>query len=178
MNQRPMRRNPELHFTRVVRISAIATLLTCVWCISRTRQPSSVPDNYSQVSQKLSMHICLDIDDTITYQPTFFARLTRTFADARVTVVTFRTDFEAAASCLDEIGVRYDQLIVSSDPEFGKLESELLQDWKSRLINEIKPDIFFEDMPEVVASIDDGIAVFQPCDSVIRSWMRTQLAGN
>ena len=122
------------------------------------------------------MHICLDIDDTITYQPEFFARITHAYADARITVVTFRTDFDTAANCLKENGIRYDQLIVSNDPNFGKSDSELLQEWKSRLINKMKPDLFFEDMPEVIAMIDDEIAVFQPCDTVIRSWMRTQLA--
>ena len=122
------------------------------------------------------MHICLDIDDTITYQPGFFARLTSAFSDAKITVITFRTDIDAASNCLDEFGVRYDQLIVSSDLESGKSDGESLQKWKSRLINTIKPDILFEDMPEVVALIDDEIAVFQPCDTVIRSWMRTQFS--
>ena len=122
------------------------------------------------------MHICLDIDDTITYQPEFFARMTAAFADARVTVVTFRTDFDAATQCLEELNIRYNQLIVSTDSEYGRTNGESLPEWKSRLINTMKPDLFFEDMPEVVALIDDEIAVFQPCDTVIRSWMRNQFA--
>ena len=84
--------------------------------------------------------------------------------------------FRVVANSLEELGIRYDQLIVSSDPEFGQSDGESLQEWKSRLINNMKPELFFEDMPEVVALIDDQIAVFQPCDSVIRSWMRKQFA--
>lgn len=122
------------------------------------------------------MHICLDIDDTITYQPGFFSRLTHALADAKVTVVTFRTDFDDAESCLVENKIRYDELIVSSDPKVGKQGDEPLHVWKSNLVNRMMPDMFFEDMPEVVALIDDAIAVFQPCDSVIRSWIRSQIA--
>ena len=121
------------------------------------------------------MHICLDIDDTITYQPKFFSLLTQSISSCRITVVTFRADFEAAEDCLNELGIRYDKLIVSSDPISGQAVGESLHAWKSRLINQMKPDIFFEDMPEVVALIDDGIAVFQPCDSVIRGWIRSQV---
>ena len=123
-----------------------------------------------------SMHICLDIDDTITYEPIFFAMLTQAFTTAKITIVTFRTDFDAAMHLLNELGIRYDKLVVSTDDAEGQTDGESLHVWKSRLINRLKPDIFFEDMPEVVALIDDGIAVFQPCDKLIRSWMREQLA--
>ena len=122
------------------------------------------------------MHICLDIDDTITYQPKFFSRLSYAFSDAKITIVTFRDDFDTAAECLNEIDVRYDKLIVSSDPELGRKPNDPLHQWKADLINRLKPDMFFEDMPEVVALVDDDIAVFQPCDAVIRSWMRSQFA--
>lgn len=122
------------------------------------------------------MHICIDIDDTITYHPSFFAKLTQTFKEAKITIVTFRSDAEKAKKTLQDAEVRYDELIVSSDPNFGQRSDETLQQWKPRLINEIQPDIFFEDMPEVVAQIDDTIAVFQPCDTVIRSWLRDQLS--
>ena len=73
------------------------------------------------------MHICLDIDDTITYQPEFFARLTTTFSDARISVVSFRTDFDEAKRCLDELGIRYDKLIVSSDADLGAKKGEQLK---------------------------------------------------
>lgn len=121
------------------------------------------------------MNIFLDIDDTITYQPKFFSRLTHSFNDAQITVVTFRTDFESADACLKELYIRYDKLIVSTDPELGRKTDESLHQWKAGLVNRMKPDLFFEDMPEVVSLIDEDIAVFQPCDGIIRLWMRSQM---
>lgn len=102
--------------------------------------------------------------------------MTHSFSDAKISIVTFRTDFESAANCLIEHDIRYDKLIVSNDSEFGRKPDESLHRWKARLVNHLKPDLFFEDMPEVVALIDDEIAVFQPCDTVIRSWMRSHIS--
>ena len=56
------------------------------------------------------MHICLDIDDTITYAPDFFRHLQRAFESARFTVVTFRSDYEEAAGYLASEQIRFDQL--------------------------------------------------------------------
>ncbi|MDB2686175.1 hypothetical protein N9Y42_03105 [Mariniblastus sp.] len=121
------------------------------------------------------MHIFLDIDDTITYQPEFFSKLTHSFANASVTIITFRSDFDSSTACLKEHAIRYDRLIVSSDSEVGRKADESLHQWKANLVNKLKPDLFFEDMPEVVALVDDEIPVFQPCDAVIRSWIRSHL---
>ena len=76
--------------------------------------------------------------------------------------MTFRTDFESAEACLKGHDIRYDKLIVSTDPELGRKTDESLHQWKARLVNRMKPDLFFEDMPEVVSLIDDDIPVFQP----------------
>lgn len=121
------------------------------------------------------MHICLDIDDTITYAPEFFARLVSRFAEARVTIVTFRTDRDETIKYLASAEVRYDQLVLSSDPVHGKTDDQSLQAWKAEFVNQLKPDIFFEDMPEVVALVDSSVLVFMPCDDVIRDWIREHL---
>ena len=71
--------------------------------------------------------------------------------------------------------MRYDELILASDRERGRRREESLHTWKAALVNQLKPDIFFEDMPEVVSLIEPGILVFMPCDEVIRSWISTQL---
>ena len=120
-------------------------------------------------------HICLDIDDTITYAPTFFLQLVASYPEAQVTVVTFRSDYDATKEYLDSICIRFDRLIVSTDETDGKKEGESLHEWKANYVNRIKPDIFFEDMPEVVGLIDPDIAVFMPCDSVIRDWIRSKV---
>lgn len=121
------------------------------------------------------MHICLDVDDTITYAPDFFAGLCERFASARITIVTFRSDLATTKDYLDSVGVRYDQVVVSTDEQHGKSKSESLHEWKANLVNRLRPDIFFEDMPEVVALIDPQILVFMPCDGIIREWISSQL---
>ncbi len=122
------------------------------------------------------MHICLDIDDTITYLPDFFVKICESFSHARITIVTFRTEFESTSKYLNGIGIRYDQLIVSTDVANGKKLDETLHEWKARCVNQLQPEIFFEDMPEVVSLIDDKIAVFMPCDQIIRSWIKSSLS--
>lgn len=121
------------------------------------------------------MLICLDIDDTITYAPHFFSRLTHCFHEAKIVVVTFRQDYERAALLLRELNVRFDQLIVSNDDQHGKTSDQSLHVWKSDLVNSLQPDLFFEDMPEVVARIDESICVIMPCDPTIRSWIANQV---
>ncbi len=121
------------------------------------------------------MHICLDVDDTITYAPGFFAGLCDRFASARITIVTFRSDLAKTKDYLDSVGVRYDQVVVSTDEQHGKSKPESLHEWKANLVNRLRPDIFFEDMPEVVALIDPQILVFMPCDGIIREWISSQL---
>lgn len=123
------------------------------------------------------MHICLDVDETITFAPEFFSALSERFSSARITIVTFRTDKEKTEQYLDSIGVRYDRIVVSTDPDIGKAATQSLHEWKASLVNQLRPDIFFEDMPEVVALVDSSVLVFMPCDAVIREWITKQLNG-
>ena len=118
------------------------------------------------------MHICLDIDDTITYAPTFFAALVTAIPDAEITVVTFRKEHIAAKQTLVEHGIRFDRLIVSADRERGLQSGQSLVDWKVSVVNDLSPDWFFEDMPEIVSRIHPDVKVFMPCDDFIRSWLR------
>ena len=118
------------------------------------------------------MHLCFDVDDTITYAPEFFAKICECFSEAKISIVTFRADYQPTADYLASVPIRFDQLIVSTDDVNGQRSGELLHQWKARLVNEMKPDMFFEDMPEVVSLIDPSIIVLMPCDEVIRDWMR------
>lgn len=119
-------------------------------------------------------HIVLDIDDTITYSPDFFVRLSKLFGDCRITVVTFRDELTSTRRHLDSLGLRYDELILSSDPIQGRQAVEGLVEWKARIVNQLAPDLFFEDMPEVIAKVTSSIHVFMPCDELIRNWLRDQ----
>ena len=76
---------------------------------------------------------------------------------------------------LDSIGLRYDDVIVSTDPVRGKETHQSLHQWKADLVNRIGPDLFFEDMPEVVAQIEPRIVVLMPCDEIIRGWIANQV---
>lgn len=124
------------------------------------------------------MHICLDVDDTITCAPEFFVGLCRRFDGARVTIVTMRTDEIGTKAYLDGIGLRHDRVIVATDPEHGRREGEAPHEWKAALVNRLQPDIFFEDMPEVVSLIAPSILVFMPCDGFVREWLSLRLEGD
>ena len=121
------------------------------------------------------MHICLDIDDTITYCPEFFSKISTSFEEARISIVTFREERSSTEDYLKSVHIRYDQLVLSSDPVLGKSPDQSLAEWKAGFVNSTKPDLFFEDMPEVIALIDSGILVFMACDEVIRKWIANQL---
>ena len=121
------------------------------------------------------MDIVLDIDDTITYAPEFFRKFVERFPEATITIVSFRTDREQTEAYLSCLPIRYERLILSSDAELGKAVGQTLNEWKANLVNTLNPDIFFEDMPEVVGLIDPAIIVFMPCDDTIREWLRSAL---
>lgn len=145
--------------------------------ISQSQPDRTLTDSISICSVKAPgpMHICLDVDDTITYAPQFFADLCARFADAKITIVTFRSDLAKTTEYLDSAGIRYDHVVVSTDPEHGKQADESLHEWKAGFINRLRPDMFFEDMPEVVCLVDALILVFMPCDEIIRDWITSQL---
>ena len=121
------------------------------------------------------MHVVLDIDDTITHAPEFFRLMTRALSDARVTVITFRPDREDAASELDRIGIRYEELITSNDARYPMAPGEPLARWKARTVMELGADVFFEDMPEVIRLIKPPTSVFMACDRVMRDWISKSL---
>ena len=138
-------------------LNALSTLKT----MTKNRIPSK------------QMHICLDIDDTITYVPKLFQVLISAVPESKITVVTFRSDPSNAMKTLSDLEIRYDRLIVSSDESCGKGPNETLAQWKARVVNDLKPDWFFEDMPEVVSSIDPDIVVLMPCDELMRDWLKS-----
>jgi len=122
------------------------------------------------------MHIVLDIDDTITHAPEFFCSLTRALADSRVTIITYREDRDDAIAELDAIGIRYDDLISSDDSRYPMAPGEPLDAWKARVVMGLGPDVFFEDMPEVIHRIEPPVKVFLTCDEAVREWIRDKLA--
>jgi hypothetical protein len=121
------------------------------------------------------MHVVLDIDDTITHAPQFFSALTHGLLNARVTVITYREDRDESVAVLEALGIRYDDLITSKDERFPSESGEPLEAWKARVVMELRADVFFEDMPEVIHRIEPPTKVFMTCDDVMREWVRDAL---
>ncbi len=107
------------------------------------------------------MRIAIDIDDTATYAPEFFAALTHALNGSEVVIVSYREDAEAARNTLAACGIRYDRLILATDPELGRAPHQKLPAWKAEVIRRIAADVFFEDMPEVVHLIEPPTKVFR-----------------
>lgn len=118
------------------------------------------------------LHLALDIDQTITEAPAFFSLLTRTLANAHVTVLSFRDDEPQARRLLAELGIRYDDLVLIADPERGNRDGLPWEVWKARTIAALGVDVVFEDMPEVVHLIEPPTKVFMVCDASMREWLR------
>ena len=117
------------------------------------------------------MHIALDIDDTITHAPEFFSALTHALGTATITVVTVRDSSDGSEQTLREHNIRYDRLILSDDPELGRKDEQQYDEWKAAVITELKPDIFFDDSPEIVHRIPAPTKVFMCCDEVMQAWI-------
>jgi len=121
------------------------------------------------------MHIAIDIDDTITHAPDFFRLLTRFFEDTVVTIISFREDEEEARRLPHGLGIRFDRLILSNDPEHGCGSDQSLPVWKAELVGALGVDVFFDDMPEIVHLVEPPTKVFMCCDAIMRDWLREQL---
>ena len=99
------------------------------------------------------MNVGLDIDDTITRHPEFFALLSAALkAQGHVVVIiTFRESSAETSAELEEWGIVYDRL-VTYDPRTQN-GSEIFA-WKAKQCREHEIDVMFEDDPEVTAHID------------------------
>jgi len=99
------------------------------------------------------MNVGLDIDDTITRHPEFFALLS-TALQAQghvVVIITFRENRVETTGQLSEWGIAYDQL-VTYDHRIRN-GSEIFA-WKAQKCREHEIDVMFEDDPDVTAHID------------------------
>ena len=100
--------------------------------------------------------VALDIDETITRHPSFFAFLSHalTAAGHRVLVITFRIDRAAAEADLRSWGIAYDDLFTPSvDPD----SDDGTDEWKGRLCEEHRVDVLFDDSPEVLRFVGPGV---------------------
>ncbi|WP_372365103.1 hypothetical protein [Candidatus Uabimicrobium sp. HlEnr_7] len=121
------------------------------------------------------MRIAIDIDDTITHAPKFFSALTQ-FIKAEIIIVSFRDNLEEALSVLQNSQISYDKVILSNDRELGRENSQGLSEWKAKVVQKIKADVFFEDMPEVIALVKPPTKVFMTIDKVMQEWVQENLS--
>ena len=107
------------------------------------------------------MIVAIDLDNTITDAPEFFAVLTKALIDSghAVHVITYRepgTEDRARAD-LDALGIRYSELHLPQD----WCEPAA---WKAGLAADLGVQIFIEDSPEVLARMPKGVQRLWLCD--------------
>ncbi|MBL8990935.1 MAG: HAD family hydrolase [Phycisphaerae bacterium] len=108
------------------------------------------------------MVIGLDLDDTITRHPAFFACIASALRAAghRVLVVTHREDPNDALRTLNDLGVAHDAVIC---PRPGDRARHGLA-WKAAVCREQGVSVMFEDCPETVRNIGPETVCFVPFD--------------
>ncbi|MBL1218621.1 MAG: HAD family hydrolase [Planctomycetes bacterium] len=109
------------------------------------------------------MNIALDIDDTITRHPEFFAFLTASLRQAghRIIILTFREDAEVTTADLHGWGIVFDELITSS---LDLCLKHGVDEWKGAMCRQHNVDVFFEDDPDVLQHVDDHTMCLMPVD--------------
>jgi hypothetical protein len=111
------------------------------------------------------MKIGLDLDFTITTVPEFFAVISKALMDVghEVHVITFRdaSSREETRRELVEMGINFSGLHLPSDTVSSA------PDWKAEVAKDIGLDIMFEDSPENLAAMPDGVINFLVCDPFV-----------
>jgi hypothetical protein len=89
----------------------------------------------------------VDLDGCVDEAPIFFGTLTKTWP-GKVLVITYRDDRGKAEQFLKQHGIRWDELILVNS-----------FDEKARVIAEKGIGIYFDDQPEMLKDIPQGVAV-------------------
>ena len=119
------------------------------------------------------MHVAVDIDQTITAAPEFFAWLTRALRrdGHKVSVLSLRRGQEGAKADLARLGVEFDQLeLLPLD-----FEGDIIQ-WKIDRAVALEVEVLIDDLPEIANRASKDIFVMIPRDlsmgfsSTLTSW--------
>lgn len=107
------------------------------------------------------MKVALDIDDTITRHPAFFAFLSRALLDAghEVVIITFRENRETTAADVAGWGIAYSQLITST---LDACFEHGVDEWKGAVCRQQGIDLFFEDNAQVLQHVCEQTVCFAP----------------
>lgn len=107
------------------------------------------------------MRIGIDIDDTITRIPDFFAFLSRVLLEAKheVHIITYRSpdSRKRTEKQLLEFGISYTKLHIWPGTMDG-------HEWKGKIATELMLDIMFENDPRNLVHMPDRIQKFLLCN--------------
>lgn len=108
------------------------------------------------------MIIGIDIDDTITRHPGFFAFISQALMDAghEVYIISFRDGQEETEAAVRQFGVAFTKVILPSDQD---LQDDFYA-WKAKACRQLGVEVLFEDMPEVVNELDPSVLALIPFD--------------
>jgi uncharacterized HAD superfamily protein len=96
---------------------------------------------------KLDPSLGIDLDGCVDEAPIFFSTLTHSWP-GKVVVITYRDDRGKAEQFLKQHNIRWDELILVNS-----------FDEKAKVIEEKGIGIYFDDQPEMLKDIPQGVAV-------------------
>jgi len=99
------------------------------------------------MKEKLQPSLAIDADGCVDEYPTFFGTLTNSWP-GKVYVISYRDDRGKAEQFLKQFGIRWDELILVNSFEE-----------KARVIAEKGILSYFDDQPEMLKDIPQGVAV-------------------
>lgn len=107
------------------------------------------------------MNIGVDLDDTISELPEFFAIVSQALRrhGHKVYIVSYRSaaSFDESRREVAAWGIEHDGL-------FHPVDGERIGAFKSRIASELDLDVFFDDMPEALAEMPPKVKRFWLCD--------------
>lgn len=106
------------------------------------------------------MTIGIDVEGTISVASDFFAWLTGALArdGHRVFVITMRTDRETTACELEQMGIRYVELLMPDPDVFGRPDPER---WKGEVCAHLGIDVMFDDSADILEHMPRFTARFR-----------------
>jgi hypothetical protein len=96
--------------------------------------------------------IALDIDDTITLHPAFFAAMSQAMRAAghTIVIITLRESESLARQDLASMGIVFDRIVCATPDALA----EHGYAWKATVCRELGVDVFFEDSPRILSHVD------------------------
>lgn len=95
-----------------------------------------------------TINLGLDLDGLLDEANEFFKVLAKIWPD-KVVVISYRSDYAKAEADLERLGIRYDELVLVNS-----------FDAKADVIAEKNVTVYFDDQPEMLRNVPEGVHVF------------------